>query len=220
MSTRWKRSSSEYAKFLRHLATCKFQEQNFVKRGGKITKLSGPSNTSNHKKTSTRQNLDEYREKPIFSHGFGNNFRINRGFITIVDEGVEEVVVEAACQVVERMLNPLVKFVVCKDMRLLFGSFLANKSKSSRQTNVQENVDFIPPVQAAQHPTRPPLSYAQQLLGTHYQHWECADGLNLLPMYGMDVPTMQIYVPQLRPTQDEVFGAWDESVQSNLPPTN
>ncbi|KAL2558599.1 hypothetical protein Fot_03338 [Forsythia ovata] len=87
----------------------------------------------------------------------------------------------------------------------------ANKSKSSRQTNVQEHVDFIPSVQAAQHSTRPPLSYAQQLLGTHYQHWEAADGLNLLPTYGMDVPTMQIYAPRLQPTQDAVVGACDES---------
>ncbi|KAL2529118.1 hypothetical protein Fot_21719 [Forsythia ovata] len=97
---------------------------------------------------------------------------------------------------------------------------LANKSKRSRQTNVQENVDFIPSVQAAQHPTRPPLSYAQQLLGTHYQHWEAVDGLNLLPTYGMDVPTIQIYAPQLQPTQNAVFGAWDEFVRSNLPLKN
>ncbi|KAL2489579.1 Uncharacterized protein Fot_42871 [Forsythia ovata] len=96
----------------------------------------------------------------------------------------------------------------------------ANKSKSSRQTNVHEHVDFIPSVQAAQHTTRPPLSNAQQLLGTHYQHWRARDGLNLLPTYGMDVPTMQIYAPMLQPTQDAVFGARDESVRSNLPSKN
>ncbi|KAL2529316.1 Uncharacterized protein Fot_21917 [Forsythia ovata] len=55
---------------------------------------------------------------------------------------------------------------------------------------------------------------------THYQHWGPAFGLNLFPTYGMDVPTMQIYAPQLRPRQDEVFGAWDKYVRSNLPPTN
>ncbi|KAL2508412.1 Uncharacterized protein Fot_32059 [Forsythia ovata] len=71
---------------------------------------------------------------------------------------------------------------------------IENKSKSSRQTNVQEHVDFIPS-------------------GTY---WEAADGLNLLPTYGMDVLTMQVYVPQLQPTQDAVFGAWDESVRFSL----
>ncbi|KAL2502469.1 Uncharacterized protein Fot_36317 [Forsythia ovata] len=98
--------------------------------------------------------------------------------------------------------------------------FKANKSKSSRQTNVHEHVDLIPSVQAAQHSTRPPLSNAQQLLGTHYQHWEAHGGLNLLPTYGMDVPTMQIYAPMLQPAQDAVFGARDESVRSNLSSKN
>ncbi|KAL2499469.1 Protein FAR1-RELATED SEQUENCE 5 [Abeliophyllum distichum] len=79
----------------------------------------------------------------------------------------------------------------------------ANKAKSLRQTIVQEKVDFAPSVQAAQDP----------ILGTHCQPWEPTNGLTLLPTYGMDVPT---YVPYLRPTQDEAFGAWDESVRNNI----
>ncbi|KAL2487736.1 peroxisomal adenine nucleotide carrier 1 [Forsythia ovata] len=42
----------------------------------------------------------------------------------------------------------------------------SNKSNTSNKTNVQDNVDFIPSVGAAQHLTRPPLAYAQQLVYT------------------------------------------------------